>query len=612
MSRSCLKQIIDKHIKRHKKRSSSRHDAILAQREEECNISGHLQLRGGPYWSFVLHDSSYKLSCIIVDRASHLSKLIDLHGCLIQIIKGYIIVESYKKQNEEEIYVYLQFTPNEIHLLKRLKPESFEIIPMHWKQLILIVHVTPPVILKHCVFCLVLVLLADKGCDSKYLWFVLKESQVFWNDLLIPNREYILHMTESQDYFKISAKPLRAVLGKLRGIHIFKEVIHHPELWPTLQAIELPRNTVISIGASLHRSLFNCQYPSAWWQSISEALMVDNKSIITVWGEITRVTHVPTEDKDGCSLCAKNNSKIRNYNENIIPDQPSWTNPWDTTFKTDKPLLLPEVDEFVSSGIFMPDKITKVIVLKDIKSGKTVTLYLKKWSFHQYSSLFIPGNILCAKFVHKRVSAKQIPYFVSCALSSFEVIGDTTCIQEVVTCSSTKYGFPFRIIEPGTKSWGILDLWSLTKVTLKYEDISSKNMTVKGKFSATALIQVDRHTGATVNVVLKDDHVKILLEIPDDTWHNLSIASKVVPLLYSPRDLNLPGSSNIEELFHAFCAIRNLKKKRFHICCRLLPRVAGADEVYFCTSIGDANPEHLLNLTKPNLLSELLNKSLKD
>lgn len=47
---------------------------------------------------------------------------------------------------------------------------------------------------------------------------------------------------------------------------------------------------------------------------------------------------------------------------------------------------------------------------------------------------------------------------------------------------------------------------------------------------------MDRHTGASVNVILKDDHVKILLEIPDDVWNYLKIATKRVPLFFSPRD----------------------------------------------------------------------------
>lgn len=59
--------------------------------------------------------------------------------------------------------------------------------------------------------------------------------------------------------------------------------------------------------------------------------------------------------------------------------------------------------------------------------------------------------------------------------------------REVLTSSLTTYGFPFRIIKSGTISWGILDLWYLSKVTLKHESINNMTTVEKGKFSATAL-----------------------------------------------------------------------------------------------------------------------------
>lgn len=72
------------------------------------------------------------------------------------------------------------------------------------------------------------------------------------------------------------------------------------------------------------------------------------------------------------------------------------------------------------------DGIVKEIEIQDLHASETVTLYIRDWGKREFPFGLYPGMIVCAKLVNRRYSSKGNIYYTTCALSSFQILDDSS------------------------------------------------------------------------------------------------------------------------------------------------------------------------------------------
>lgn len=523
-------------------------------REEVHNIRGTFYSSGGLTWTFVLEDATYRIPCILKNSASNIDRLINLLETSVVVRKGHLVAEKYTVKDGHEPTVWLQVSVDDIFILDVDRPCNMPPLDeSHWNQRLLVVHASTPIINadRSSAYSFVLVMTKLPGSEqSQYLWIMLTGKQLQWNLYLIPNREYDIHMTCDQNYFKEETRHLRAVAGSEGAVKDIAEILHHETMWPTMDCVKLPADIQISLqSSSIDRQTYNCKWPPVWWMSIDEALAQnDSQLTFSIWGEVVRVfddNQVKEVKSTSCTLCQlKHNSKCRMRGESPrsrnrdfkMADAGTVYNPWETGLHMNEPLRIPAAHDSDKPCLklpTLPGGLTKNVTLKDTQSGKEVCMYVKQWGQHQYVPVFTPGVILCARLVQKRVSRNGNCYFTTCALSSFEVIGCGTSMSNIGG-SYLKYGFPYKLFKPQEKVWGILDTWKLVKASLSHSSINNYNYPEQHHFRASATLLVERHSGDPILVSMKDNNVRVLLDIPLQVWTDLIEYSRDAPIEYNP------------------------------------------------------------------------------
>ncbi|XP_022187738.2 uncharacterized protein LOC111046489 [Nilaparvata lugens] len=585
-------------------------------REEITNICGTFYITGEETCTFVLDDHSYRVPCIVTNPASNIQRLFKLLDNKVLVRKGHFVAERYAQRDGDKPLVWLQVAVDDMIILDVGKPDSSPppLAETHWDLRVLVAHVSTPIITTRSgAFALVLVLTKLPGSDrSQYLWILLTGKQLIWNQFLIANREYDIHLTCDKDNFALETRHLKDAVRSITGAsqHLY-EVLHHDTMWPTTDTVSLPPDTQLSLQpSSVDRlSTFNCKWPSVWWMSIDEALAQDASQLtFSIWGEVVKVfdddNTVTKSSKQSCSLCplrpseANSRGVVGARGNFKMADAGTIYDPWESELRMEGgPLRVPlsssdhlagDTDRKGLDLPRLPAKLTKNVTLKDTQSGKQVCVYVKNWASHQYAPLFTPGVLLCCRFVQRRASRNGNAYFTTCALSSFEVIGCSTDISNIGG-SCLKHGFPHAEFEVHDKVWGVMDSWKVVKVTMGHED--------RTHFIACATVLVERHSGDPVLVFLRDQNVRLLLGLPLKIWTDLIEMTRDVPLDFTanPSQMRVDDMCELESLFHACCSLANAERKRFHIVCRCLSKAGGdySSDLFFCVSLSEADSQHL-------------------